>query len=660
VNAQWWRTPFRAVQTNLRLIDAGMDVEAAADFVVGHGANAWLVNTGGIYANHPSDLASQTANPELTARASSDLVADALAAAHRRDLRFIARMDFSKVLPDHARAHPEWLFVSSDGEHQVFNDLVTTCPSGPYFQEETFRIVDEVLERYAVDGFFFNWFMYSETDYAHRYLGPCHCSACAARFPADTGLPLPTSREHASYPAWTAWAYEMLRDLGSRLRKHIHDRREGVALILHETADLCYVEANNAIGREPWPLETTENVSAVRTHRPDVGIFVNSVAFLDFPYRMGAEEPERFAQYLIQAISRGANISTYMMGPPGAIPYPSLAVAGEITRFHRDHTAAYDGLRQASPVLLVRPKPPPLAATRSARVAEYRGLFSALQESHHPLDVVDRRGLVDLTPEQLRGYQLIVLPSLGALSAAESALLDRYAEAGGSLLLTDDTGFGPTGGQLAALDGLAVEGELTGAELLSAYAQVDDETILPLHGRCSLLTGGAGTDQRWPVLPQARFGPPEYCYGHQPSGHPGAVLTGHGRGRVAVVPWTVGRSYHEIGTSIIRDAIADLVSELAPRARVTTDLPTGVEVVLGRTPSAMVIHLISHVHATNRSYAEPVPVFDREVWVPGAAGQRAVALVAQRPLTSYDDGTNLVVLLPVLGRFEVITITEGE
>jgi hypothetical protein len=111
--------------------------------------------------------------------------------------------------------------------------------------------------------------------------------------------------------------------------------------------------------------------------------------------------------------------------------------------------------------------------------------------------------------------------------------------------------------------------------------------------------------------------------------------------------------------SVIRDAIAGLVSELAPRARITTDLPAQVEIVLGRSPSATVIHLISHVHATSRSYAEPVPVLDRELWVPGAAGQRAAALVAQHSLVSHDDGDDLVIHLPVLGRFEVITLTEG-
>jgi hypothetical protein len=44
--------------------------------------------------------------------------------------------------------------MSPTGRHQVCNDLVTTCPSAGYFQKEVFTILDEVLDRFDVDGFF--------------------------------------------------------------------------------------------------------------------------------------------------------------------------------------------------------------------------------------------------------------------------------------------------------------------------------------------------------------------------------------------------------------------------------------------------------------------------------------------------------------------------
>ena len=115
-SAPWWHTPFRTFQTNLREIDAGMDVEAALDAIEEHGADTWLLSVGGILANHPSRLASQTVNPHLAERPSGDLVGDATAAAQARGIRVLARMDFSKIDAARAERHPEWCFVSPEGE----------------------------------------------------------------------------------------------------------------------------------------------------------------------------------------------------------------------------------------------------------------------------------------------------------------------------------------------------------------------------------------------------------------------------------------------------------------------------------------------------------------------------------------------------------------
>src|SRR5690606_39764657 len=97
MTVQWWHHPFRTFQTNLREIDAGLDVEATLEAIQAHGADTWLLSVGGIIANHPSSLASQTVNPALAERPSGDLVGDAVAAAQARGVRVLGRMDFSKV-----------------------------------------------------------------------------------------------------------------------------------------------------------------------------------------------------------------------------------------------------------------------------------------------------------------------------------------------------------------------------------------------------------------------------------------------------------------------------------------------------------------------------------------------------------------------------------
>src|SRR5690606_14548077 len=354
----WWDEPFGVFQTNLREIDADLDVEAALDAIEEHGAGVWLLNVGGILSHYPTDLPFQTRNPHLARRAGGDLVGDALAAARRRGVRLLARMDFSKVAPAIADAHPEWLYVSPTGERQEFEGLVSVCPSAGYYQHRLLDVVDEVLDRYEVDGFFFNWFGFNEVDYAGRVHGVCHCAACQEGFSARTGLDrLPDRAGDEHYRAWRGYATATIDTLTARVRAHVAARRPDAALILGTAADVLFHEANNAIGRTLWPYATGEAVSALRSARPGKPVLVNAVAFWAMPYRFAAEQPEMLGQYLTQAIARGANPSTYVMGPTGRVAYDGLPAAAAVTRFHRDHRDVYTGLAPAARVGLVRPDP---------------------------------------------------------------------------------------------------------------------------------------------------------------------------------------------------------------------------------------------------------------------------------------------------------------
>ena len=69
----WWRRPFGMFQTNLREIDATLDVERVLDFIQAHGADVWLVNAGGILSFYPTDLPFQTRNPHLAQRPGGDV-----------------------------------------------------------------------------------------------------------------------------------------------------------------------------------------------------------------------------------------------------------------------------------------------------------------------------------------------------------------------------------------------------------------------------------------------------------------------------------------------------------------------------------------------------------------------------------------------------------
>ncbi|KAL2841227.1 hypothetical protein BJY01DRAFT_13539 [Aspergillus pseudoustus] len=234
-------------------------------------------------------------------------------------MRLLARMDFSKVSAEVAKEHPEWRYVSLAGELQSHaGRLVSVCPSGEYSQEQIFDILDEVVQRYPLDGFFINWTTMSEENYYKRYHGFCHCDACQTRWREYSGgLELPKGPQDANYARWLRFSRELLDGITDGARSSIVQRPPSACLILGKATEIVIQEVNNAVGRELWHHSTPDTISSWISYRPDVPVSVNSTSLLDMPYRMANEELVHFAQYLLLCISRGGYPSTYMMGTPG-------------------------------------------------------------------------------------------------------------------------------------------------------------------------------------------------------------------------------------------------------------------------------------------------------------------------------------------------------
>lgn len=672
---RWWTEPFEMFQTNLREIDATMDTDAVADAVAAFGADTWLVNGGGIMSFYPTDLPFQTRNPFLDGRPGGDLLGDAVEAAHRRGLRLVARMDFSKVSLAIADEHPQWCFVGPDGERQIYNGLVSVCPSAGYYQEKAFEVIDEVLDRYDIDGFFFNWFGFNEIDYSGRYRGVSQNAASKAGFAAFSGgLDLPTGPESPNYDLWRRYSAGVIRDLTDRINAHIRRRRPNVGLI---RSDIVFYEANNEVGRELWHHATGEAVSAFRSREPERPVVVNSVVFIDMPYRLAGEQPQHFAQYLLQAMSRGGNPSTYIMGVPGDIPYVALDSAGEIIRFHRDHRDVYTNLVPSARVGLVRPDRLAQGLARHEEsTQEFRGLYAGLQQAHIAFDVLPLDGLAEMSAHAgLDRYRLLVVPDVDALSADVISALDAFVAAGGQLALTGRSGFDEAGNAvLQAIPARRITAEVTDPERLkstyvTAAQEADgvrfDAALAPVFGAHYGVELDPDARRRGRHLAHAPFGPPEKSYGNQPDGQPAYVLgtpAGARGGRVGVVPWTIGRSFHELGLTSIRDVFLALVRELAgDDLGVTATLPEQAEITVQRRDDQIVVHVLNLSGARRKSFGPEIGITGGRLSVPlPESPVSARSLATGTDLTvSWVDG-RLDVELPKIGLFDVITIVPRE
>lgn len=672
----WWRSPFRTFQTNLREIDAGLDVEEVLDAIEAHGADTWLLSVGGIIANHPSRLASQTVNPHLDQRPSGDLVGDATRAAEARDIRVLARMDFSKVDAARAERHPEWCFVSPAGEPQIYNGYRSVCPSGDYYQHEMFEIVAEVLEKYAIAGFFFNWMSFNEVDYSRRYRGVCHCEACRRGFsriaPEET---LPEGPEDPGYAQWKQYSDGVLEDLHQRMQAHVRRLAPQAALIQGDRADITFHEANNAVGRTLWHQATADAVDAARSTDPARPVFVNAVAFVDMPYRWAGEDPRHLEQYAVQTIAHGAQPSTYIMGAPANSPFLGLTASSRIIRFHRDHQGDYAGLIPTARTALVRP-----AGSGRSR-SEYEGWHSALSEAHIPAVAFQPTALTDLDRDRI---DLVILPDLGALPTPTVDALRRFTDQGGAVIATGSSGWSggthqldPAGERLAQKAVFDTEESLRSlhvdiaADLLGAPSEpVADAPRCPVHvpalGEFRALgvplEGGVdagGPTTGWPVLGRSLYGPPEKCYGNESTGHPGRVSWQDASGgAVTVLPWLPGAVLRDVGLSAVGEALAALVAATAgEHLRWRTTLPAHVQLVPGRSTRGALLHLLNRSGERAQRFVDPAPSAPANLEMPCATEPQGVsALIAGHELDwSWSEGV-LHLRTPGIDVFEVIAV----
>jgi uncharacterized lipoprotein YddW (UPF0748 family) len=152
---RWWiDQPIRLVQTNLREIDSAVDPARLLKQVADFKANTFLFGMGGIVAHYPTRVPFHQPSPHLPP--DRDTFGEVLKEAHARGIRVVGRFDFSYAHRRAFEAHPEWFFRRADGGPVTYGELYLTCINAGYYREQAMVILTEALERYPVDGLFFN------------------------------------------------------------------------------------------------------------------------------------------------------------------------------------------------------------------------------------------------------------------------------------------------------------------------------------------------------------------------------------------------------------------------------------------------------------------------------------------------------------------------
>lgn len=668
----WWlEKPMRLIQTNLREIDADLDLDVYMRHVRDCAADVVLFNVGGIVCNYPTRLEFHWRNPHLE----DDLVGKAVRRLHAEGLRVIGRFDFSKINEKLAAKKPEWLYVSVRGEHVNYNGQVHTCINGGYQQQYMFRILDEALDRYPLDGVFFNMIGYVTRDYSGNYHGICKCDACRKRFREFAGQELPRKEDtgDAVFRRYQEFRRQTSDELFRRVQRCIRGKREGVAVCTYTPAgvDVIRRESNSALDRPlpEWNYSASDNVKTALGSYRHKAVSNAAVHFVDFPYRHAAVSPCLTELRLAENLASGGWLDYYCIGPlERQEDRRTLDVVGELFRFHRRHERWLADTRSLADVCLVK-----------GGGGEYCGMFRILAENHVLFDVLSADALAGGDPPgPLEDYPLLVLPDVRNLSDACCRRLDRYVAGGGRILAT---------GRTSTCDALgnprgAVRLKCCGVEEIvkvrpphrgtyfriraedrRRLAQPDLGTLDLVYLDGELLECRPARDVVGLLrfIPTGMYGPPEKCYYTEVSEIPGLLHSRSGRGSCALFPWQIGRHYrqrsHHGHALLVMGALEGL---LGLGRSVRLDASPMVEVTrhVGTEGTFEWIGLVNHSGQNGTAFHPPVPIDGIRLQLRARRAVQSVRLMkadAEIEFSQSDDGWTTCVI-PRLHRLEIVLV----
>lgn len=632
---RWWLDePIRFLQTNLSETNSTVDPAQLVAAVAAFPANTFLVNMGGIVAQYPTRVPFHYASAFLPP--GRDLFGEVLREAHARNIRVIGRFDLSKTQKPVFDAHPEWFFRRRDGQPAIYNGLYSACINGNYYRQHAMTILTEALERYTVDGLFFNMFGNPSTDYSGRPMGPCHCDACQVRYRKRFNRAVPETAD-ADYQAFMA---ESSREVAAAIADLIHAKRPGAAFLTYikDHTDGIMSESNTAVGRPLplWPYSASDNVSRALGSEPGKMAFNLAMSFVDFPWRYAHVPKPEIQLRLYQNMAHGGPPALAVVGTMEQQDQSALNAARPVFEWHAKHEDLYVGQKNAARVLLVA----------GGETAAYRGFFRMLTELHIPFAVSENLRWMDDQPGR---FDLVIAPSRAPKE------LERYVREGGRLLVAGVTPPDMPVGRIVARHS-ATQG----------YWRVHDRTLLPSLKETSLVFFDGEYVEVEPLdrpiltlIPPAMFGPPEKVWGDKVETEvPGLVFADHGKGRLAYLPWNIGALYYRHSSPAHEGLVADVIDRLLPGGRqLKTNAHPLVEITVREQPARgrTLVHLVNVTGHSGTAYFPPVELRDIRIELAGRFVRASASALAQQLGTTTSEGyTSFTV--PRLQAYEVVVL----
>jgi len=675
--AWWLDEPYRLVQTNLREIDAiDFDTDVYVKSIKDIGANAVLINVGGIVANYYTELEFQYKNPNLKI----DMIQEVIGRLHNEGIRVIGRFDFSKLNEELAAKKPEWLYKSVKGETVNYNGQVHTCVNGGYQQDYSLVILKEALTRFPLDGVFFNMIGYQTRDYGNNYHGICQSEACQKRFHDWSGglkLPLTEDNKDPVFRKYSQFKSETSNELFFKIHDLIKSFGNHIAIntYTHAGTDFYRKEANSHDAFYdnflPWEYDAAHNVKSTLGSWKDKQASNAAVHFYGYPARHSADARWLTQQRLFQNIMYGAGLDFYCIGRLENLEDRYvLENVKEVFQFHKQNEKYLHHTVSGNKVLLLHD---------SQSKSEYQGIYEILTENHVLFDVMEHWCINTANvPREIESYEVVILPDITNLSDEQCLKLDKYVTSGGKLLVT---GFTSTNDEIGnplnkiRLNSLGVEPDFKSFNKEQGtffrifekdkkrlrYPVFEDFDLVYAWERGLLCKTKPGAESLLGFIPPAMIGPPEKTYYTEVTEIPGLIFNSAGKGKTSFITFRIGSLYHHTRhyghASLVMGALNNL---LEFENEIKTNASPLVEIARQKSSAGQFewFGLQNHSGQLGNAFHEPLPIQNIKLsFLPGKK-IRSVKNLPDGNVFSWQTQENgwVEIVVPELKAFKIILV----
>jgi len=585
---------------------------------------------------YPTNAGFHYPSPNLPAGV--DLFGSVVQKAHARGIRVVGRYDFSKTSKAVFDAHPEWFFRQANGEPVLYNGLYVVCINGDYYRKQAMKILTEGLEKYEVDGLFFNAFGNQSRDYSGREFGLCHCDSCQRKFRALYHREIPEKPDDD----YRRFMFVSSREVAASIGELIHSKRPkaGYFNYIQESTDGIMSESNTAVERPLplWPYSASDNVNRARNSEPGKMAVNLNMQFVDFWWRFATVPRQEIALRMWENVANGGALTFEVNGTLDLQDRQALETAKPIFRWIAANEQYYAREETAAKVLLLG------ASSKTGHTYSqnsYRGLFRLLSEEHVPFAVSDNMDWLGK-----RKFDLVIASDWAPRE------LEQYVAAGGHVLIAS-----PQAPEFPVASVVRTSKDVKG------YFRVRDHAQLPsLKDTDLLMTNGPFTEVKTDgkplvtLVPPSLIGPPELVHvDMKDTDTPGLVMMKHGAGEVAWFPWDLAGLYYRESLPAHAALFKDVMDRLNPHRQLLTDAHPLVQMTWMKQNGRQLLHLINMSGHSETGYFPPVPMSNIRVRLEGSfANAKSLRSPAHLPVKVTGGYTELT--LPQLTDYELVVV----